>query len=532
MALDFDEVSRSRRTLEETKMGWDVGTKKVIRTNAVGRTGNDVWQQDKADNTKIIAARQDYHDQDLADAISACLNKNGVNTMAANLNMGGFDLTNLSASTILGMKAKDVASMSFDGGSGLLTITLNDASTVTATITGTGGGSTGTVESITIGDGLSSTANPITVSGTLSLETIGAAQTFSGGIESVSIDAHGRVTQVVTGASSSTNLGLGTRTASVMPITSSTGSGVNLPLVDKAQSYAGLMSPTDKTNLDNLVGSSGITEIIAGQAIQVTANSTERTVAALQGTTSQIGVLLLATTAEATTGTDTSKAVTPAGVKAVVDAIGSMSSDPAKWDFTNSGTSMYLRYEAGQLAEIPVASGGAYNGLLSSSDKTKLDGLPTPALVTTGTNCTLNGPSSATVRATIGASSTSHDHDSDYSVLGHGHSQYYESGDSPTFGTVSATSFNATSARHKKIEVHSGIQDRIWALNPIKYILIDDPEEKVRLGFYADEMEDHYPEAVAYDVNGDPAGIDYAALVVPLVAKIQELESRLEALEK
>jgi hypothetical protein len=592
-------------------MGWDVGQKKVIRQNTE-YSGNDVWQQDQANNYKIIAQRHDVHDQDLADAISDCMNLDGLTTMRANLNMGGFDITNLSPSSVVGLSDKDVASLAFNATNRNLTLTLNDTTAMVVNIPdegGTGGGGTGTVTDIDIGEGLVGTSNPITVSGEISLAVLGVAQTFSGGIESVSIDKHGRVTQVVTGATPNTNLGLGTRTASVIPLTSSTGSGVNIPLVDKANSLAGLMSPTDKTNLDSIVASSGVTEINAGQGITVSASGTTRTVAARQASTTQIGVVELATTTEATTGTDATRAVTPAGVKAVVDAIGSMSSDAAKWDFTNSGTTMYLRYESGQLAQIPVASAGSYDGLMSAADKTNhntmwssalrsltagtgisISGTGTartitctvtgdtgvPAILSNGTTPSLNsGIAGSEIRSLIGAgtgngditsvaitagdgltgggSDTSgpvaftlncdfgttagkvaegnHSH-SGYALTSHTHSQYYESGDSPTFGTVTASSFNSTSARAKKnIKQYGTNRDCIGRLKPVIYVLKNDPTGKRQLGLIADEVDPWYPEVVEYDEDGKPAGIDYSRLVIPLIEKIQELEARLEALE-
>jgi hypothetical protein len=271
------------------------------------------------------------------------------------------------------------------------------------------------------------------------------------------VDVHGRVTQVVTGATPNTNLGIGAKTASAIEITSSTGSNASIPLVDKANSKAGLMSPTDKTTLDSLASSSGITEVIAGQAITVSASGNDRTVAAIQASTTQIGVIEIATTAEATAGTDTTRAVTPAGVKAVVDAIGSMSSDAAKWDFTNSGTSMYLRYESAQLAQIPVASAGSFDGLMSATDKTNhntmwssglrslsagtgisISGTGTtrtitctvtgdtgvPAILSNGSTPSLNtGITGAEVISLIGAATSGHTHTGVYAAASHTHTK-------------------------------------------------------------------------------------------------------------
>ncbi len=52
-------------------------------------TGPNAWQQEEANGYDILSVRADFHDQDLATGIDACLNKNGNNTMTANLSMGG-----------------------------------------------------------------------------------------------------------------------------------------------------------------------------------------------------------------------------------------------------------------------------------------------------------------------------------------------------------------------------------------------------------------------------------------------------------
>tara|TARA_R100001463_G_scaffold1814_11_gene7792 strand:+ start:284 stop:2290 length:2007 start_codon:yes stop_codon:yes gene_type:complete len=60
-----------------------------------------------------------------------------------------------------------------------------------------------------------------------------------------------------------------------------------------------------------------VTSIVAGDGIDVSGATGDVTVTAETATDSNPGVVELATTAEATTGTDTARAVTPAGVKAV-----------------------------------------------------------------------------------------------------------------------------------------------------------------------------------------------------------------------
>lgn len=76
-------------------MGWD-GSGNVNRTNGVF-TGTNVWQQDLAADVDVTASRMDVHDQDLADAMEKCLNREGENAMAADLALGGFELKNIGA---------------------------------------------------------------------------------------------------------------------------------------------------------------------------------------------------------------------------------------------------------------------------------------------------------------------------------------------------------------------------------------------------------------------------------------------------
>lgn len=78
-------------------MGWD-GSGNVVRTNGTN-TGGTVWQDDKNAGTKIRSDLHDTHDQDLADAIERTLNLDGENKPAANINWGGYKITNAADAT-------------------------------------------------------------------------------------------------------------------------------------------------------------------------------------------------------------------------------------------------------------------------------------------------------------------------------------------------------------------------------------------------------------------------------------------------
>jgi hypothetical protein len=61
--------------------------------------GSAGWVDDRDAGTKILATRHDAHDQDLADGISAAMAKDGSNAATADLNIGGFKLTNVADPT-------------------------------------------------------------------------------------------------------------------------------------------------------------------------------------------------------------------------------------------------------------------------------------------------------------------------------------------------------------------------------------------------------------------------------------------------
>jgi hypothetical protein len=227
-------------------MPWQLnGTFLRVTNNTQEQGGDKLWQQDLEASIKIIATRHDFHDHDLANGISQCLNLNGLNSMIANLNMGGYKIVSMASGT----DPDDVptykqlaGSMDFD--SGLRELTLFDRNgdpidTVNIP-SGSGGGGEGTVSSITVDSTLRATPNPITTTGEIGLKFLATGQTTQNGIQSITIDDYGRVTQVVGGlAGVGTNLSTTYFTNSVR-VNSDTGSNATILAANSFQ--AGVVS--------------------------------------------------------------------------------------------------------------------------------------------------------------------------------------------------------------------------------------------------------------------------------------------------
>lgn len=106
-----------------------------------------------------------------------------------------------------------------------------------------------------------------------------------------------------------------------------------------------------------------------------------------------------------------------------------------------------------------------------------------------------------------------------------------------TVGTIktngSSTSYNTSSdyrLKENEVSISDGI-DRLKQLQPYRFNFIADPDKTVD-GFFAHEVQDIVPEAVVGEKDGEEMqGIDQSKLVPLLVAAVQELTTRLEALE-
>lgn len=96
-----------------------------------------------------------------------------------------------------------------------------------------------------------------------------------------------------------------------------------------------------------------------------------------------------------------------------------------------------------------------------------------------------------------------------------------QSGNATFTGTVTATGFfNSSDARLKDIIEQDG--------DTIKFTWKDGQDNKIHIGYIAQEVQKKYPDQVSEDTNG-MLTVNYIEV---LVAKIQELENRIKQLEK
>jgi hypothetical protein len=131
--------------------------------------------------------------------------------------------------------------MTFDAiGPGILQLLDRDGNEIDQVTIPTGGGNAGTVTSINIGAGLTSSQNPIVSVASLDLKMMATpGQSYTGGISGIVIDNYGRVTQVTVGAYANTNLSVTTGPSTVR-VNSSTGTNATIPAA--TTSVAGVVS--------------------------------------------------------------------------------------------------------------------------------------------------------------------------------------------------------------------------------------------------------------------------------------------------
>ena len=229
----------------------------------------ELWGQDLSatPSIKIVATRHDYHDQDLGDGIAACLNLDGLNSMRANLSMGGFKITNIGvavAVTDIPQYGQIAGEIDYSDSTKVLTLNDRNGDPIDTTIidlTGVGAG----VTEIS-GDGSGTvvlTPDPISGTGTAGLEVLGTGQTYINGIAAITIDNWGRVTQVTQGAFDNDgepdqSLGIDQGFTNAVKITISKQAGnQTITMQDATSINAGCMGTAQVDALDNSMQLSG-----------------------------------------------------------------------------------------------------------------------------------------------------------------------------------------------------------------------------------------------------------------------------------
>lgn len=241
-------------------MPWQLdGTFLRVNPDYSESPSGELWGKDlkSTPSIKIIASRHDWHDHDLGQGIEECLNIDGLNAMRANLDMGGFKIIN----TVDGTNNTDYATfgqvagdLEFDTGTRILSL-LNNNGVLIDTVnipSGTGGGGEGTVSSITIGAGLTGSANPITTTGNIALEFLGSGQSYTGGIQTIVVDNYGRVTQVIPGAFGDPPISIDQNFTDQVEVSS--GNGTPGIILEATPSRAGVMTADMVTLLNSLAG--------------------------------------------------------------------------------------------------------------------------------------------------------------------------------------------------------------------------------------------------------------------------------------
>ena len=99
-------------------------------------------------------------------------------------------------------------------------------------------------------------------------------------------------------------------------------------------------------------------------------------------------------------------------------------------------------------------------------------------------------------------------------------------------GSVTATSFNENSDYRLKTSINPMAPDAsVNGLNPVTYRLKTTDSQQI--GLIAHEVQEHFPELVTGDKDGDDMqAINYSGLIPVLINDIQRLIARIDAQDK
>ena len=270
-------------------MPW-VGTN-FIRDDGV-TTGPAVWNAQATTTEFILSSTHDYHDQDIATGITACINKNGANTPTANIGWGNFKITALangSANTDSMAFGQSLGTLTLDGGTFVLTAADKTGTSITTVdltpLSGGGGGgapSDATYLTLSTAGGLTNervltgTAGQITITdaGAGSTATLTLANTAvtpgTYNLATVTVDAKGRITSA---ASGSGGTGITTINGTAPIGVSGSGASRTVSISAATTSLPGSLSAADKTKLDSITSGAAVASFNARTGAVVPATS-------------------------------------------------------------------------------------------------------------------------------------------------------------------------------------------------------------------------------------------------------------------
>lgn len=341
--------------------------------NTGHKTGSTAWQETEAASRGIESSDQDTHDQDMADMIGACLKRDGGNKLTANVDVGGFKFTNHADPS----SASDVATKGYvdDTAASVVNFTARLASTVNVNLT----------------------------------TDVDAGSTFDG---TVLVEADRILLKNQTDASENgiyavpAAAGTATRVTDMDTWTETLGAIVNITAGSTQsgtswRSTANSGGTLDTTDLSFVAHGTSIT-LPLGVASGGTGNTTAATAfAALKqaATTTATGVVELATTTEAITGTDTDRAITPEALAGSAEPLGKARSVDTKTDNYE-----LVLTDAGRILEMNAATAKAFtipaNATVAFSTNTYVNFVRYGAGAVTvvgASGVTLNGVSQGTI---------------------------------------------------------------------------------------------------------------------------------------
>lgn len=311
-----------------------------------------------------------------------------------------------------------------------------------------------------------------------------------------------------TGGSGTTNLSLGTRTQTTMPLVSSSGSGVDLLLATTA--YAGLMS---KTQFDKLGG----IEVSANNYSHLTTAGNKHIPAG--GTTGQMLYWSALGTAVWDDAPDGGGSSHTHANKTVLDGI--TSTLVSEWNaaFTHSGTAHAPSNATHNSTDAALRARSSHTGTQLASTISNFD-------TEVGNNTTVVANSAYRAIGHVTA------------VTGSGNGITATTGTTPVISlkALTSTGWNAGTAGNitaKNFVIGSDrrLKNSIEIINGsdiFRSFRMNVDESQIRFGAIAQEVERRYPEVVRTDEEGMKS-IAYTDL---LVKRVAELEERLEKLEQ